>query len=304
MKKKEMMKWSFAALVMCFVFISPCNTFAQMDFGDSDHLVGPSTLTYPVSGSQRTSDIVMEDIVIPPVTTTKEKAVPTVDNPRMIAGYARYEMINDDILDFEGNLYGVSLGMAWDVDSFSYGFVIPYDMGSIDIPGDDIDVNRYGAVGFFQYNAKMAENWNAGLTGNVHSFWMDDETDTIRVIGAGASVAFGYDAGGVFVPSLALSYQYNEDDTDNQYGYQHLFKAGVDAGFRLGEAAVASLFCIWNVDISDYMRNADGSNFGDIGVEARYNITDTFTLNGGYKAVVNLEDYTSNTFFAGGIFRF
>jgi len=298
-------------LAVCLVFVAPilshasCLCDLEVDEGASS-----AALSIPgISTTYRAADVVVRDVAVPAVETRSQKlredkkeekkeAGVKVSYPRVIAGYARYESVSLPGLDIDG--YGLSAGLAWDVDDASYGFVIPYD--NSDVSG--VDINRYGVVGFYQHNRPVAEDWNLALTANLTYMYMDLDAISVSVYGVGPTVSMTYDDGGSFVPSLALSYQYSTDDTDSANNYQHLVKAGANFGFRIGEDAAINLFGIWNWDVSDYMEGAATETSGDVGIEAQYYMSDVFSLSGGYKAVVGVDDFDSYTIYLGALLRF
>lgn len=309
MVKKGIMKWSLVAVLVCLGLAVPQGVIAQEDHHDFclecllEEGSDTSLTSTPVGESEQATETVYNQVVLPATPTQNEKAKKEearMDVPRVIAGYLRYETV--EVGSTDGDIYGASLGLAWDRDNVSYGFIIPYD--NMDFDGVDSDINRFGIVGFFQYNADMTSNWTLGLTVNANWYYGDYDVTSIRVIGGGTSVSFTYDNGGVFVPGLAFSYQYNQDDTAALYNYQHLFKSGLNLGFRIGDAASVNLYGVWNEDISDHMRDVDENDSADVGIEARFNVSDTFTLSGGYKAVVDVEDFDSSTFYFGALFTF
>jgi len=281
-------------------YLARGNTDGAIDYMMSIFGGSPATLSSPVSSSQRASETVMRDLVIPAVKTKKEKkkaAEVKGKYPRLVAGYLRYEKVDAGSQDTD--IYGLSIGLAWDVDNISYGFVIPYDY--MEVGG--VDTHRIGTIGFIQYHKPLLEDFTLGLTANLTYMYLDLDGSNIQAYGGGPSVSITYEKGDLFIPSLAVSYQYTTDDSGSSNDYQHLVKIGLNLGFRAGEDAVVNLFGIWNRDVSSYMEDRTNS-FGDVGIEAHYNISETFTLSGGFKTVVGYEDFDANTIYLGGLIRF
>jgi len=221
------------------------------------------------------------------------------DTPRVIAGYMRYESAGPES-GGKSDIIGLSIGLAWDVDNLSYGFIVPYD--NADTNGGDI--NRFGAVGFVQYSMSLAEDFGLMFTGNLNHMFVDTEGKDVSVFGGGPSVSVTYSGSEVVEPSLVLAYQYSTDDTDSAFDYQHLIKTGVNAGFRIRENAVVNVFGIWNYDASDYMDDNDSRSYFDAGLEVGYLISETWSLSLGYKAVLEIENYESDTIYLGTLIRF
>lgn len=290
-----------SAQISTFIdFLAVGDTDGGVDYLISLFGASPTSMSSPVSAGHKAGEVVMRDLVLPAVKTkTEEKKEAEVRGkyPRMVAGYLRYENVSFGSQDTD--IIGISIGLAWDVENISYGFVIPYDY--LDAGGSE--THRIGTIGFIQYNTTVIEDFSLGLTANLTYMRLDFEGGDINVWGGGPSISLTYEAGDVFVPSLAVSYQYSVDDTGSSGDYQHLVKTGLNFGFRVGEDAVINLFGIWNRDVSSYMEDGNNS-FGDVGVEAHYNMSETFSLSGGYKTVVGFEDYDSHTIYLGALLRF
>ncbi|CAN2044183.1 hypothetical protein GMMP1_120025 [Candidatus Magnetomoraceae bacterium gMMP-1] len=76
---------------------------------------------------------------------------------------------------------------------------------------------------------------------------------------------------------------------------------GSNFGIRIKDNGVINLFGIWNHDVSDY--DVPDENFFDLGFEIAYNITETFSLSGGYKKVLGYENFDSDMIYLGTIFK-
>ena len=165
-------------------------------------------------------------------------------------------------------------------------------------------MDRFGAIGFLQYRMPVAEDVELGLTGSASYMFTYAGDNDVTVTGIGPAVSVTYTGSDAFIPSMAVSYTYSKDNSHTDIDYQHLIKVPVNLGFRIGENAVVNGFGIWNYDASDYMSDNDNRSFYDAGVEVQYYASETFSMSLGYKAVLDVENYESNTIYLGTLIRF
>lgn len=316
MTKRNITKWYFVALILSLALVLPQSASAAYEeCYDRDGYPIECPTSYDISTPEglredttaTVAEQTFQHVVMPTVQPraeteaakeeVKEEAEGRTDYPRVIAGYARYETAGPD--DDKTDIVGVSVGLAWDVDNISYGFVVPYDNVGL----DSGEINRIGVIGFIQYSMPLAEDFNMGLTANLNWMFADTETN-VTILGGGPSFSLTYTGGETLEPSVVVSYQYSTDDTDSEFDYQHLIKTGANIGIRAGENAALNIFGIWNYDASDYMDDSDNRDSFDAGAELQYYLSDTWSLNLGYKAVLGIDNYESNTVYLGTLIRF
>ncbi len=266
-----------------------------------------SALNAPDGPAHRTTNIVLEDIAMPRAATVTEEEGQKVAiaRPRLLGGYLRYESARADHAD-DADIYGGTLGIAWDIEQFSLGIIIPYDYMDYNV----VKAHRVGAIGFGTYTLGLAQNLDLMFGANVsymHVSPFDEsfgrEADTVNYYGGGLSTTLTYDAGAV-VPALAVLYQYTKDDSDSEHDYSHLLKVAGQLGVRLGERVIVSPYVIWNRDVSAYATSDDIYSFFDVGAELGISITETFTLNVGYKKVLGISDVENDMGYLGVLYRF
>jgi hypothetical protein len=193
--------------------------------------------------------------------------------------------------------------MAWDIENFSVGFLIPYEY--LDLKS--FNAHQIGTILYGQYNLRLNHVFTMGFTANGNYIYsaLDQDINNVNTFGGGVGVSLtmGKD---IFIIGGAVSYQYNADDSDILNDHQHLIKIGANVGVRIGQRSVVNLFGSWNYDPTDYKQiiaKAD-DNYFDLGIEASWSITNTWNLNGGYKRILGLQDFESNQFFIGTLLRF
>jgi hypothetical protein len=265
-----------------------------------------------ISAAGTSSFTVFDQVILPKVETRGERdtkqeelarRLPT--RPRTFGGTFRYEHVDFDneASGLGGNIYTTNFQMAWDVENFSVGFLIPYEY--LDLKS--FNVHQTGAILYGQYNLQISPIYTLGFTinGNYIYSAIDQNIDDVNTFGGGAGISITFDKD-IFVIGGAVSYQYNTDDTDSPNDHQHLIKIGANAGVRIGQKSVINLFSSWNYDPTDYklIISKPDDNYFDLGIEASWSITTTWSLNGGYKRILGLKDFESNQFFIGTLLRF
>ena len=263
--------------------------------------------------------LVFDHLTHPPSLTTNEKETETREKaaapglrlrqrPLTVGGYGRYERVEFDTpgaaLDLDGNIYSLNAQLAWDIDNFSFGALIPYDF--LDL--DSLDAHRIGTIVFGQYNWPISPLATLHFTINgtyTHTAIDGADLSDLNTFGGGASVSVTLDKGR-FMGSGTLAYQFSADDSDSIDDHQHLLKLGIIAGVRLGRNAVVSLFGTWTADVTDYsalLGDIDQEYF-DLGLELSWSLSSTWRLTGGYKTILGLENFASHQVFLGTLFRF
>ncbi len=268
---------------------------------------GLTRQSLPDSATQRSTNIIMGEVVMPRTLTTFESdgRQISIEKPRLIGGYLRYESARVENQE-DADIYGGTIGMAWETEQVTLGIIFPYDYMDYSV----IKAHRFGAVGFGAYSFGLAQGLD--LRFGAHASYMrvnpfDEpegmDSSDVNYFGGGLSTTLTYDTG-VLVPALAVMYQYTKDDSDNEEDYSHLLKVGGQLGVRMGERFVLSPFVIWNRDLSSYANSDDIYNFFDAGVEMGISVSETFTLNAGYKKVLGISDIDNDMGYLGFLYRF
>jgi hypothetical protein len=265
-----------------------------------------------ISPAGLTSFTIFNQIVLPRVESKSERASKQEElsqqlpqRPRTFGGTIRYEHVDfeNDASGLDGNIYATNLQMAWDIENFSLGFLIPYEF--LDLRS--FDANQIGTILYAQYNLPLNAISALGLTANtnyIHTSINNDFPD-FNTLGGGVGLSLTIDKE-VYVVSGAFSYQFNKDDSDRENDHQHLIKLGGNVGVRIGQSNVLNLFGTFNYDITPYTKtlNVTDDQYWDLGIATSWSISKTWNLNGGYKRILGLSDFDSNQFFVGTLLRF
>ena len=260
-----------------------------------------------ICAAGRASRLVFHNLIIPSAKTRMEKRYDserkTSDNERTFGTPVSWEKINFDNRDEQGDLYSATVGMAWDDDNISYGFMLPYNYLNF----DSFEANSIGVIGFGQYNMDLSEVLSTSLTAHANYTYtdlnFDDDDKDVNMYGGGLSGAITLDQD-LYVVSTGISYLYNTDDTGLDDDEQHLIKLGVNAGIRSGDSAIVDIYCVWTKDITDYAVKPDDDNYFEIGLEGRYSMSDTFSFSAGNKKVIALEDFDADEIYIGSSWKF
>jgi hypothetical protein len=265
-----------------------------------------------ISAAGTTSSITFNQVILPKVETKSERerqqavlAQQLPRLPRTFGGMFRYEHVDfeNGASGLDGDIYVTNFQMAWDIENFSVGFLVPYE--HLDLRS--FNANQIGTILYGEYNLHLSPIYSMGfiVNGNyIHAF-IDQNIDDVNTFGGGIGASLTMDRD-MFVIGGAASYQYNGDDTNLPNDHQHLIKIGANVGVRLGQNGVVNLFSTWNYDVTYYQQPVTGSddNYFDLGIEASWSISRTWKLNGGYKRNLGLKDFESNQFFIGSLLRF
>jgi hypothetical protein len=227
--------------------------------------------------------------------------------PRVLSGQISYERVELDMVsipDIEGNIFSTQAHLLWDVQDYSFGVLMPFDVMDL----DDLDVQRFGMIGFGQY--RFLVTTRALLTSTVNANYSYAAIDApnqsdLNIFGGGLSVALSVDQDR-FVGGGAMSYQFHVDDSDRDNDTQHLLKIGAQAGLRVVEQAAITLLGTLNYDLTDYqdtVRDVDALTF-DLSLEFAWSLDARWTLTGGYTKGFGFDDFDSETFFLGASWRF
>lgn len=263
-----------------------------------DHYIAPST---------RTTETVFNTLVLPTPKTKKQKAQEEAKQalklPASIGAALKYEEVRPDGSD-NGDIYGVTMGMAWDTDTVTYGVLLPYE--NFDFDGFDAD--QLGLVGYGQYTQDINDQTYMTYTANINYVFTDVDfdgggNDDINTYGLGLSSSVTFDLDD-FVHTLGLSYQYNIDDSNTSDDDQHLLRAGVNLGARIMDTMVASVFLTWTWDVTSYDVDLDDDDYFELGAEFQANLSDTWALNFGVKELIDLNNVDATEIYLGSIWKF
>ena len=282
--------------------------------------------------SERNSFTLFNEIVLPRILTSIEKAElalqrrkslfpltgqseqeasgtegPYPQHPRVLSGQFGYEQVELDMVsipDIEGDIFSALAHLHWDVQDYSLGVLLPFD--TMDL--DDLDVQRFGLIGFGQYRFPVTTR--ALLTSTLNANYSYAAVDApnqndLNIFGGGFSVALNVDQDR-FVVGGAVSYQFHADDSDRENDTQHLIKAGAQAGLRVVEQAAITFSGTVNYDLTDYqdtVRDVDDLTF-DLGITLAWSPAARWTLSGGYVKAFEYDDFDSDKFFLGVSWRF
>ena len=269
-------------------------------------LTSAGTLDEPTSASATTSRLVFTELVVPTVRTTTEKnrqaAQKAQGAVRTFGGSLRTEWV-DKAGDENGMVSGFNLGLAYDVENFTFGVMVPYDYFDF----DSFTANRIGSILFGQYHLSLTEVLEATFTANLNYMFTDfrilGQDDDLNTYGAGLSAGLRYSQE-LYELGCGVSYQYNQDDVDLDDDSQDLVKLGANVGYRVTPDQVVNLFGTWTYDATNYKYDYGDTDYFEIGTEYRANFSDTWALNVGYRKVVDLEDYDSDMVYLGTTWQF
>jgi len=262
----------------------------------------------PDSAAATTSNLVFENLVVPTVApkteqkrTESQKATGKV---RVFGGRIAVDWVDNKDQDDDGNVYTFSAGFALDSDNVTVGVIIPYDR----LDFDSFHGNRIGAIPYAQYHLDVTEALKATLGANLNYMYSDFELAgagdaEIRTYGGGLSAGLRY-VQESYEAGCGVSWQYNEDDVDVDDDHQDLIKVGANVGMHVTQEQVVNLFGVWNKDVTDYHADFGDDDYFDLGVEYRADFSNSWTVNVGYKKIVDLEDYDSDQIYIGSSWLF
>jgi len=263
-----------------------------------------------ISAAGTTSTLVFQELILPGAKTEREKiaeaAVPKLRFPPSTLGaFFRYEDVHFDNPSTDGNMFSTTLKLAWETGKFSFGLLLPYDR--LDFQG--LDANRLGAIAFGQYALPVSDMLAVKLTLNsnyIHTFIGNSNLSDVNTYGVGTGVALTLDTKRVLTGGAAVSVQYNADDTGLANNTLLLLKVGTNVSVRVGSDVALNLFGVWTYDATAYegVRSNTDRDFFDLGLDVAWSISTTWSLRGGYKKVLGLDNFDSNVFFVGALTRF
>jgi hypothetical protein len=294
-----------APVTVIFQFEQP----AVEGFGGSG---GGDLAASTLSAAGTTSLTIFNQVVLPRMESRTERetrqdelAQRVPQRPRTFGGSLRYERVEfqREASGLDGNIYATNLHMAWDIEGFAIGVLVPYEF--LDLR--QFDAHLVGVIPYGQYYVAFNSIYTLGFTvnGNYMYTAINNDFKDVNTYGGGLGVSLTMNQE-LYILSGAFSYQYNQDDSDRENDHQHLIKLGANVGVRIGQISVVNVFGTWNYDITDYQPTARVSddNYFDLGIEAAWTVTRTWNLSGGYKRILGLKGFESNQFFIGTLLRF
>lgn len=269
-------------------------------------LTSAGSLTEPTSAAATTSRLVFTELVVPTAKTSTEKrrlaAQKAQGGVRTFGAALRTEWV-EHAGDENGQITGFNLGMAYDVDNYTFGVMVPYDYFDF----DSFSANRIGAIGFGQYHLGLTEELEATFTANLNYMFANYDfgsfDEDLNTYGAGLSAGLSFSQED-YAAGCGLSYQYNQDDVDSPDDEQHLLKLGGNVGIYMTPDQVLNLLVTWNYDATDYKNDYGDTDYFELGVEYRANFSETWAMSAGYRKVVDLENFDSDMVYLGTVWQF
>jgi len=276
----------------------------------SQNLLSATSLA-STSASSKVSDTVFHNIISPSIQTRSQQQKQQ-DRPmqKLIIGMAdlKYEHAEFTDTNDSGNIGGFTASGSYELNkSFSVGAIIPYDHMAF----NSFDADRTGTILYVKNTLKLPSNFelNTAVNGNYMYTAMQfngiSGTTQLHTYGGGISTRLKFDhLDSNFIPSAAFSYQYNKDSTNIQDNQQHLLKVGPALGYRVLDNATLQVSGSWTKDISQYQTLKNGNDYYDVGLEGAWVISDAWQLRGGYKKILGLTNFESDSIYLGSALRF
>ncbi len=282
------------------------NTGSTGNTGNThDYVASHGGALNPTTNSYQVSNAVHTHISSPIADTLKEKEDKD-DEKKQSLGTMNFFMADFKYESIKGdgantNIYGVTAGLTFDQsENLSFGIVIPYDYIDYTV----VSAHRVGFIPYVKYSINFGKS-ALKLDNSIHANYIytgiENVEDGLHTLGGGYSARLVYDNKGIFIPSMLVAIQYNEDISDNTTSIpgQTVLKLGAASGIRLGDNAIIQASVTWNKDLSDYGNSIDGPSYTDIGVEAAWKLSNDWQLKGGYKTMFGLGNIESHTIYFG-----
>lgn len=277
--------------------------------GYSEQTALSSSSLASTSASSKVSDTIFNTIINPSIQTrTQQQQSKTLQKLIVSVADLKYEHARFTDTNDRGNIGGFTASASYDInENFSLGAVIPYDYLSF----NTFQAHRTGIIMYAKNTLKLPSGFelSTAINGNVmYTASQDRVTNRVTQLGTfggGFSTRLKFDNNDSnFVPSVAFSYQYNQDSTNIKDNYQHLIKLGPSLGYRILDNATISVAGSWTKDISQYKQLQNGNDFYDVSIEGAWLISDAWQLRGGYKKVLGLTNFESDSVFLGSSLKF
>ena len=263
------------------------------------------------SSSSKVMDVV-SNTVMAPATQTRSQREHQKDRPlqQFILAVAdlKYEHAEFMNTNNKGNIGGFSASGSYDISkNWTIGVVVPYDHMAF----NTFDADRTGTILYVKNTLKLPSNFELSTAVNGNYIYTSTQFQTIsgttalNTFGGGFSTRLKFDRlENNFIPAAAFSWQYNQDNSGAVDNHQYLVKFGPSLGYRLLDNATIQVSGNWSSDLTQYQQLQRGINYYDVGLEGAWIISDTWQLRGGYKKILGLTNYSSDSFYLGSNYKF
>ena len=267
------------------------------------------------SSSSKVMDVV-SNTVMAPATQTRSQREHQKDRPlqQFILAVAdlKYEHAEFMNTNNKGNIGGFSASGSYDISkNWTVGVVVPYDHMAF----NTFDADRTGTILYVKNTLKLPSNFELSTAVNGNYIYTSTQfqaqfpapsaTTALNTFGGGFSTRLKFDRlENNFIPAAAFSWQYNQDNSGAVDNHQYLVKFGPSLGYRLLDNATIQVSGNWSSDLTQYQQLQRGINYYDVGLEGAWIISDTWQLRGGYKKILGLTNYSSDSFYLGSNYKF
>jgi len=308
--------------VCVFLVAALCasSSMAQTTVDISFELPAPPSLTESDGGNTGTGGQVQEAVggVVFPPTLPKEmkeekapaegEAAPVLrEELNQVGSAISFEHFSNDALGRDGNVYGASASYEKRMDPtpVKLGAILNYQFFDLDNQyGEDFNANRmvgvfYGTYGLLK---KPLEVW-AGGVGHASYTMNTKDVDDYAAFGGGAYVSIGKSFKVVEL-TLGASYIFTKYDIDLEDDHSHLIRYGISAGVPVGRKLAMNVYFTETRNPTDYERAVIDKNFFTVGAEGTYAIAGSWVLSGGYRTILDYEDFSSHMGYLGTLVKF
>lgn len=279
-----------------------------LGFVSSQNILSATSMA-STSSSAKISDTVFRSIISPSIQTrSQQQQQQNRPLQKLIVSFAdlKYERAEFNDTNDKGNIGGFTASGSYDINrNFTLGAVVPYDYLSF----DTFDAHRTGIILYGKHTLKLPSHFELSTAVNGNYMYAATQfklagNNQLSTYGGGFSTRLKFDNDSDFVPSAAFSLQYNEDNTDIRDNHQYLVKLGPSLGYRVLDNATIQVSGTWNKDITHYSQKPNDTEFYDLGIESAWFISDAWQLRGGYKKVLGLNNFDSDSVFLGSSVKF
>jgi len=256
--------------------------------------------------AQTVSSTVFSDLIVPHPTTIgqqqKAAARKRMGMPRSIAASVRYSYM--DTPADNGYLAGLNLGLAWDSDSITTGFIMPYDYTDLD---GLLSASRLGLIWFGQYSVELSPGMSGRYT--IYADYSDTSIDYdaggdnhVYTHGGGAGASLTWKTAGL-TSTVGATVQEHRDNSGGDRTFDTL-KVGLGTAMFIGQTQAIGLNATWTNDFSDYDAAYDDRNLLSVGMTYRNDLSDTWGLNVGITHKFDYNDISITEIYLGSAMAF